>query len=386
MSCLMAIAVVSDPDLVAISSLASMMKDEATGQSGDVASKALSGAPWSLLWCCIPLVIGVSVVAVLSCVVSLCKMLANSRAKHWRNWVFLTLAGKARLNRRLLGTDVSGGDDPAQQGETSDPAVGKDVGVEDLGTCWTDTDDTNSRFKPWRNVVLESTQETSDSVVSGPATALPLCRKMLQHGPERWFAEWAKELSIGRKDRAGHEMHTMIDIFYQEGCNDQLNMGALACKELVSRRLQQYTEEPTPPNWASAEHVSGSSSSLDLVPPEMSESSQQGGGKARKFTCAVQDTRGWRQSWLGDRDCRTFGGRSSWCCSWSRRRGERKWEERRVRPWGPPVLFFERGRSDPRRTKGASRQRSEGIFPLPQLRDLPRSLLVACWATTQIAT
>ena len=68
-------------------------------------------------------------------------------------------------------------------------------------------------------------------------------------------------------------MHTLIAIFYQARCYDQLNMGALACMELVSRRPQQYTEAfahgPDAPNWASAKHFSGSSASLDLVPPEM---------------------------------------------------------------------------------------------------------------------
>ena len=91
---------------------------------------------------------------------------------------------------------------------------------------------------------MESPQETfSDSVVSGTPTALPVCRKMFQNGsdPKRWFAEWAKELSIGRKDRAWHEMHTLTDMFHQAGCDVQLNMGALACMELVSRRLQEHT-------------------------------------------------------------------------------------------------------------------------------------------------
>ena len=68
-------------------------------------------------------------------------------------------------------------------------------------------------------------------------------------------------------------MNTLIDIFYLAGCYDQLNMGALACMELVSRRLQQYTEAnphgTDAPNWAGAKHISGVSSSLDLVLPEM---------------------------------------------------------------------------------------------------------------------
>ena len=83
---------------------------------------------------------------------------------------------------------------------------------------------------PRPNLGWEPGQPGPDCVVSGPATALPVCRKMLQNGsdPKRWFAEWAKELSVRRKDRAWHEMHTMIDIIYQAGCCDQFNMGALA--------------------------------------------------------------------------------------------------------------------------------------------------------------
>ena len=68
-------------------------------------------------------------------------------------------------------------------------------------------------------------------------------------------------------------------------------MGALACAELVKRRLQQSTEANAhgadAPNWASAKLSSDSSSSLDLVPPGdaiVCESSQQGGGGTRKFT------------------------------------------------------------------------------------------------------
>ena len=85
-------------------------------------------------------------------------------------------------------------------------------------------------------------------------------------------------------------MQTLMGIFYQAGCCDQLNMGALACAELVKRRLQQSTEANAhgadAPNWASAK-LSDSSSSLDLVPPGdaiVCESSQQGGGGTRKFT------------------------------------------------------------------------------------------------------
>ena len=69
-----------------------------------------------------------------------------------------------------------------------------------------------------------------------------------------------------------------MGIFYQSGSCDQLNMGALACTELVKADA---------PNWASAKLFCDSSSSLDLVllgDAIVCESSQQRGGGTRKFT------------------------------------------------------------------------------------------------------
>ena len=86
---------------------------------------------------------------------------------------------QAALDKRLFGSDA----DSYNPADKREPVVERDACTEDLRTCWIDTDETGTRFKTWRNVVLESTQETfSDSVVSGPATALTVCRKMLQNG------------------------------------------------------------------------------------------------------------------------------------------------------------------------------------------------------------
>ena len=123
------------------------------------------------------------------------------------------------LKKRLVGADGSGGDDLDRQGETSGQRWPRKPAPRTFGRAGS-IHETSPRFKPWRSIMLESTQETtSDSVVSGLATAQPVYQKMLQIGgdPKRWFAEWAKELSIGWKDGAQHEMHTLIDIFCQEG-------------------------------------------------------------------------------------------------------------------------------------------------------------------------
>ena len=88
---------------------------------------------------------------------------------------------QAVLDKRLFGIDGSGRADPDKQAGKTEPVVERETGAGDLQTCWIETNETGSRCKAWCNVVQESTQETvSDGVVSGPATALTVCRKMLR--------------------------------------------------------------------------------------------------------------------------------------------------------------------------------------------------------------
>jgi hypothetical protein len=102
-----------------------------------------------------------------------------------------------------------------------------------------------------------------------------VCRKIQHHGgnPRLWFAEWARETNISKKDRAWHEVKTLIDTLYLAGTFDQVNMGALASLEVVSRRLLQYVEAyahgSEHPNWNAAKHIGGGDDSLSLMPEEM---------------------------------------------------------------------------------------------------------------------
>ncbi|CAK0793120.1 unnamed protein product, partial [Prorocentrum cordatum] len=144
---------------------------------------------------------------------------------------------------------------------------------EDLRTCWIDADETGARFKEWRKVVQESTQEVfSDSNIRGPPVCLEICRKMYRRGgaPKMWFQEWCKEQGVTRKDRAYHEVQTLIEVLYLAGTHDQLNMGALASLEVVSRRLLQYVEAyahgADQANWGAAKYLGGTTNPLDLAP------------------------------------------------------------------------------------------------------------------------
>ena len=188
------------------------------------------------------LAIGASVVAVLLCVSSPFKKLENSAVGFWKSWVHRILEGRPFSIRDCSEQKVLGASTPIiRQTNLSqrlrETPLKRTFGL--AGLTQMDLVHTSKRG------VRSCWKETfCDSVVSGPATALTVCRKMLQNGGDRkrWFAQWAREFFIGRKDRASHEMHTLMAMFYQAGCYDQLNMGASACMELVSRRLQQHVE------------------------------------------------------------------------------------------------------------------------------------------------
>ena len=76
-----------------------------------------------------------------------------------------------------------------------------------------------------------------------------------------------------RRDRTWHETTALVEIIYQAGVYDQLNMGANCCIEVAVRRLLQnveaYSKGLDSPNWDSAKHLGGASSPLDLVPDDM---------------------------------------------------------------------------------------------------------------------
>ena len=109
---------------------------------------------------------------------------------------------RSRVLEKLVGRDGSGGDDPDKQGEISKPVVGKDVGIEDLRTCWIETDETGSCFKPGATSCWRAHTKPS-LMVSRPATAL--VTRLSGNASTRSCSEVMVcriGLSIGRKVRA----------------------------------------------------------------------------------------------------------------------------------------------------------------------------------------
>ncbi|CAK0841912.1 unnamed protein product, partial [Prorocentrum cordatum] len=181
--------------------------------------------------------------------------------------------GEGALEQRLLG-DSPPPVGPAALGRP--PPPGQEGPGDDLRTCWIDYDDAGIRFKEWRKVLHEATQESLQTAgLKGPPVCLAICRKFFKHGgdPKAWFSEWAREVGITRKDRSRHEVECLIEALWQAGAFDQLNMGAVAALEVVPRRLLQYVEAyakgADKPNWSAAKHFSATTSALDLVPEDM---------------------------------------------------------------------------------------------------------------------
>ena len=120
-------------------------------------------------------------------------------------------------------------------------------------------DEQGARFKEWRVVCAESTLEYyPDFPVSGPCSAVDVCKHMLRHGgtPKLWLQQWRNDKGITQRDRVYHEVSALVEIVYQAGCYDALNMGASAAIKVVMRRLlsiiEAHAHNPQAPDWGNA--------------------------------------------------------------------------------------------------------------------------------------
>ena len=83
---------------------------------------------------------------------------------------------------------------------------------------------------------------------------------------------WCREKQIDSKDRTYHEMRTLVDCIYFAAVYDQLNIGALASLEVISRRVHAivdaYAAGPRP-QWTLAKHLTGATAAEDVVSAEL---------------------------------------------------------------------------------------------------------------------
>ena len=140
---------------------------------------------------------------------------------------------------------------------------------------YVDRDNTETRYKDWRKVVLESKTVTyADVPLQGPLSALNWCRHTHRFGgnPRLWFTEFARAKSIQSTDRVYHEVSTLVDAIYHAGTYDQYNLGCSICVEVLARRIQSIVDAYSNPgriDFTQARHFIGSGSLEDAIDPAL---------------------------------------------------------------------------------------------------------------------
>jgi hypothetical protein len=180
-----------------------------------------------------------------------------------------------RGERPELGKALGSRDGPvdAEVGDGPDDGGGQ---YQEARTLAVEYDEQGKRHKEWRSVVGESTHEYyPDFPVTGPCSAIDVCKHFLRHGgtPKMWLQQWCQDKNISQRDRVYHEISALIEIVYQAGCYDALNLGALASIEVAMRRLisiiEAHANNPQAPDWGNARYFSGTSNPFDIVPKDL---------------------------------------------------------------------------------------------------------------------
>ncbi|CAK0795513.1 unnamed protein product, partial [Prorocentrum cordatum] len=193
------------------------------------------------------------------------------RMSEWRE---AKLPGASRLRGvgDLLGKRMLGYESPRPSALAPSAARAEAAEVDDLRVRWINYDDAGVRYRGWKKVLQEATQESAQTAgLRGPPVCLPVGGKLHRHGrtPKVWFAEWARGTGISRKDRAWPEVDFLIECLWLVGSDDQLNVDAAAALDAVAWRLLQHVEAYAGgvdnPRWSAAKHFSATSSALDLV-------------------------------------------------------------------------------------------------------------------------
>ena len=159
-------------------------------------------------------------------------------------------------------------------GDANDwPAKGE---VEELRTLFVDFDEAGKRYKDWRVATRESaTYRFGDFPHHGPPECLKFVRAVTEdyENIRRWFEAWCHEYHIGEADRLYHEMVNLVEVLHLGCTYDQLNMGALASFEMVTRRLMAIVEHinsgKESGNWSTARYLIQRRGPGDLMSREL---------------------------------------------------------------------------------------------------------------------
>ena len=171
------------------------------------------------------------------------------------------------------------GVDPADKPGKPEPEVEAidEEEADDVRTPYLEYDDQKKRYTEWRRVIQECTIERyPDFPIACPASSVDVCTHMLRHGgsPKLWMQQWCQDKGMTQRDCTYHELAVLIEILYQAGTYDALNLGALACIEVTVRRLisiikKTHAGGAQNPDWGNARCFSATTKPFDIVPGDL---------------------------------------------------------------------------------------------------------------------
>ncbi|CAK0855840.1 unnamed protein product, partial [Prorocentrum cordatum] len=179
----------------------------------------------------------------------------------------------ARLKARYASTAAEPPAGALAIGGAKTPPVEVD---DDVRTLWVDYDESGNRFKSFKRAVQESREEPITAVeVQGPPGTLHLARFIERYGggPRRWWQGFARDHGISKTDRVYHEMTNLTESLKLFGEYDQLNLGASAGIEKLTRRIGGVIDACATgggvPSWKMAGVYEGEANSIDAIAPAL---------------------------------------------------------------------------------------------------------------------
>jgi hypothetical protein len=171
------------------------------------------------------------------------------------------------IDRRLADRDED------REDSTAWPERGD---VEELRTLYVDYDTGGVRFKDWKVGTQESTTyRFGEFPHSGPPECLKFCRAVAKdyENIRRWYQAWCEKYRVSEADRLWHEMSILVETLHFGLTYDQLNVGALASFELVTRRIMAIIEHVNSGkesgNWSAARYLIARRGPGDLMSREL---------------------------------------------------------------------------------------------------------------------
>ncbi|CAK0854189.1 unnamed protein product [Prorocentrum cordatum] len=157
------------------------------------------------------------------------------------------------------------GDRDAGADAGDDGPRSEERGGDDVRTLWVERGDQGERL-------IQGVQEGDQRVgeprlgdwghqrLEGGSTCLRTCKTMYRASgtPRAWLEKFLREKNIAPTDRVAQELRPRAEALEEAGCFDQLNLGGLACLEVVARRLNAIVgarKRGGAPSFANAMHL-----------------------------------------------------------------------------------------------------------------------------------